>query len=78
VASRLSIFGRPTMLGLHSIFTLILCFILLLSCSLHGPKTSEVKQIPCIHFQSFIYLFIEKIDFILCNDEINMLWKMSK
>jgi hypothetical protein len=30
-----TIFGRPTMLGLHSIPTFILHFILLLSCSLH-------------------------------------------
>jgi hypothetical protein len=31
----ITFFGRPTMLGLHSIPTFILHFILLLSCSLH-------------------------------------------
>jgi hypothetical protein len=35
VASRPPIFGRPAMLGLHSIPTFILHFILHLSCSLH-------------------------------------------
>jgi hypothetical protein len=35
VPGRPPIFGRPAMLGLHSIPTFILHFILLLSCSLH-------------------------------------------
>jgi hypothetical protein len=35
VAGRPPIFGRPAMIGLHSIPTFILHFILLLSCSLH-------------------------------------------
>jgi hypothetical protein len=35
VVGRPLIFGRPTMLGLHSIPTFILHFILLLPCSLH-------------------------------------------
>jgi hypothetical protein len=35
VADQPPIFGRPVMLGLHSIPTFILHFILLLSCSLH-------------------------------------------
>jgi hypothetical protein len=38
--------GRPAMHGLHSIPTFIQHFILLLSCSLHRPKASKVKQIP--------------------------------
>jgi hypothetical protein len=29
-------------------------------------------------FQNYFYLFIYYLDFILCNDEINMLWKRSK
>jgi hypothetical protein len=53
-----TIFGWPAMLGLHSIPTFILHFILLLSCSLHWPKASKVKQIPFILFQSSFYLFI--------------------
>jgi hypothetical protein len=35
VAGQPPIFGQPAMLGLHSIPTFILHFILLLSCSLH-------------------------------------------
>jgi hypothetical protein len=35
VAGQPPFFGRPAMLGLHSIPTFILHFILLLSCSLH-------------------------------------------
>jgi hypothetical protein len=50
--------GRPAMLDLHSIPTFILHFILLLSCSLHSPKASKVKQISFIFFQSSFYLFI--------------------
>jgi hypothetical protein len=50
--------GRPAMLGLDSIPTFILHFILLLSCSLHWPKASKVKQIPFILFESSFYLFI--------------------
>jgi hypothetical protein len=78
LAGQPPIFGRPTMLGLHSTPTFILHFILLLSCSLHLPKASKVKQIPFILFQSSFYLFLNFLDFILCNDEINMLWKRSK
>jgi hypothetical protein len=29
-------------------------------------------------FYLFVYLFLKFLDFILCNDEINMLWKRSK
>jgi hypothetical protein len=64
-----------SMLGLHSIPTFILHFIFLLSCSLHLPKASKVKQNPLILFQSY---FLKFLDFILCNDEINMMWKRSK
>jgi hypothetical protein len=52
------IFGWPAMLGLLSIPTFILDFILLLSCSLHWPKASKVKKISFILFQSSFYLFI--------------------
>jgi hypothetical protein len=72
------IFGRPVMLGLQSIPTFILHFILLLSFSLHLPKASKVKQIPFILFQSSFYLFLKFLNFIICNDEVNMLWKRSK
>jgi hypothetical protein len=78
VASRPPIFGQPTMLGLQSIPTFILHFILLLSCTLHRPKASKAKPIPFIFFQNSFYLFLKFLHFILCSDEINMLWKMSK
>jgi hypothetical protein len=54
------------------------------SCSYHAhsthQKASKVKQIPFILFQSSIYLLLlfENFDFILCNDEVKMLWKRSK
>jgi hypothetical protein len=73
------IFGRLAMLDLHTIPTFILHFMLLLSCSLHWPKASKAKPIPFIFFQSSFHLFILKFSyFILCNDEINMLWKRKK
>jgi hypothetical protein len=72
------IFGWPAELGFHSLPTFILHFILLLSCSLYWPKASKVKQLPFILFQSSFYLFLKFIDFILCNDEINMPWNRSK
>jgi hypothetical protein len=56
-------------------------FILLLSCSLHRPIASKVKQISLILFQCSFYLlyFFEFfLDFIICNNEINMLCKRSK
>jgi hypothetical protein len=66
------------MLGLHSIPTFILHFILFLSCSLQRLKASKAKPILFIFFQSSFYLFLKFLDFILCNDEINMQWKRSK
>jgi hypothetical protein len=42
----------------------------------HPPFHLEVKQIPFVLFQSSF--FLKFLDFILCNDEINMLWKRSK
>jgi hypothetical protein len=42
--------GRAATLGLHSTLTFILHHILLLSCSLHRPKASKVKQIPFVFF----------------------------
>jgi hypothetical protein len=41
-------------------------------------KSIKNKQIPFIFFQSSFYLFFKFLDFILRNDEINMLWKRSK
>jgi hypothetical protein len=70
--------GRPAILGLHSIPIFIIHFILLLSCLLHWPKASKVKQIPFTLFQNSFYLFLKYLDFILCNDETNMLWKWNK
>jgi hypothetical protein len=45
---------------------------------MHTPLTKSIKtkSIPFILFQSSFYLFILKfLDFILCIDEINKLWK---
>jgi hypothetical protein len=50
VADRPWIFGRVATLGLHSTPTFNLHHILLLSCSLHWPKTSKVKEILFIFF----------------------------
>jgi hypothetical protein len=43
------------------------------------PLTKSIKsKANSIHpFQSSIYYFFEIFDFILCNDEVNMLWKKS-
>jgi hypothetical protein len=54
---------------------------------LHLPPIMLTPLTKCIKskansfqpFSKFFYLFILKfLDFILCNDEINMLWKRSK
>jgi hypothetical protein len=46
------------------------------------PLTKSIKSKPnSVHPFPKFYLFIiilKKIDFILCNDEVNMLWKKSK
>jgi hypothetical protein len=79
VARRPLIFGRSVMLVLYSIPTFILHFNLLLSCLLYSPKTSKVKQNPFILFPKFfLFIYFDFLDFILCNDEINMLLKRSK
>jgi hypothetical protein len=49
--------GRPGMLGLHLIPTFILHFILLLSCSLHLPKSSKVTFHSFLKF--FLFIFFE-------------------
>jgi hypothetical protein len=67
----LPILGRVATLGLHSTPTFIPHHILLLSCSLHRPKASKVKQIPLMFFQSSIYFFLKFFDFIIRNDAIN-------
>jgi hypothetical protein len=47
------------------------------------PLTKSIKSKansfhPFLKFYLFIYYFYEIFDFILCNDEVNMLWKRSK
>jgi hypothetical protein len=47
------------------------------------PLTKSIKSkvnsfYPFPKFLLFIYYFFVIFDFILCNDEINMLWKRSK
>jgi hypothetical protein len=47
------------------------------------PLTKSIKSKansfhPFPKFFLFIITFFKFLDFILCNDEINMLWKMSK
>jgi hypothetical protein len=47
------------------------------------PVTKSIKSKanlfhPFPKFYLFIYLFLKFLDFILCNDEINMLWKRNK
>jgi hypothetical protein len=44
------------------------------------PLTKRIKsKANSFHFfQNSFYLFLKFLDFILCNDEINMLWKRSK
>jgi hypothetical protein len=44
------------------------------------PLTKSIKsKANSFHlFPKFIYLFLEYLDFIICNDEIKILWKRSK
>jgi hypothetical protein len=44
------------------------------------PLTKSIKsKVNYFHpFPKFVLLFLKFLDFILCNDEINMLWKRSK
>jgi hypothetical protein len=45
------------------------------------PLTKSIKS-KTIFFHPFpkfyLFIYLEFLDFILCNDEVNMLWKMSK
>jgi hypothetical protein len=48
-----------------------------------APVTKSIKSEanslhPFPKFSLFIIIILKFLDFILCNDEINMLWKMSK
>jgi hypothetical protein len=47
------------------------------------PLTKSIKSKtysfhPFRKFYLYIYYYFEILDFILCNDEVNMLWKRSK
>jgi hypothetical protein len=41
-------------------------------------KANSFHPFPKFFIYLFIYLFLKFLDFILCNDEIEMMWKMSK
>jgi hypothetical protein len=41
-------------------------------------KSINSKENSFNPFPKFFYLFLKFLDFILCNDEINMIWKSSK
>jgi hypothetical protein len=79
VAGRPPIFGRLAMLGrppLNPYFHPPLH----LAPTMLTPLTKSIKsKVNSFHLFPKFYLFILKfLDFILCNDEINMLCKMSK
>jgi hypothetical protein len=54
------------------------------SCSNHVDSTDQKHQTkgnsfhPFPKFYLLLLLLFEFFDFILCNDEVNMLWKRSK
>jgi hypothetical protein len=53
------------------------------SYSSHAPSADQKHQKQSQFLSSFskvlfIYLFLKFLDFMLCNDEIIMLWKSSK
>jgi hypothetical protein len=57
--------------------------LLYLSPIMLTPVTKNIKSKANFfhyfpNFYLFIYLFLKFLDFILCNDEINMLWKRNK
>jgi hypothetical protein len=84
--------GRRWLAGNHSLADrpcLVATQSLLLSstssCSYrtHSTDQKHQKQSKFLSsfskvFYLFIYLFLKFLDFILCNDEIEMMWKMSK
>jgi hypothetical protein len=78
LADRPPIIGRPAMLGLHS----MLLSSSISSYSSHAHSTDQKYQKQSQFLSSFpkffLYIFLKFVDFILCNDEIDMLWKRSK
>jgi hypothetical protein len=71
--------GRPTTnlwLIYHAWTPLHLAPIMLTPMT-KSPKSKANSFHPFPKFFLFIY-FLKILDFILCNDEINMLWKRSK
>jgi hypothetical protein len=81
VVGRPPIFGRPAIHGLHS--TPIFHPLLHLASLMLTPLTRSFKsKANSFHpFPKFYLFIISSIDifyFLLCNDEVSMLWKRSK
>jgi hypothetical protein len=77
LASHQSLADRPYLASTQSLLSSSTS-----SCSYHAHSTDQKHQkqgkfLSCFSKVLFIF-FLKFLDFILCNDEIKMLWKRSK
>jgi hypothetical protein len=76
VAGNLSLADRPCLASTQPLVSSSTS-----SCSYHAHSTDQKHQKQSKFLSSFsnvLFIYSKNLDFILCNDEINMLWKMSK